>query len=49
MHRFVKLVPRFIRVLIFGMIESEFNRVTAVDVEALKLALLSRIAGILEL
>jgi hypothetical protein len=49
MHRFVKLVPKFIRTLIFGMIESEFGRVTAVDVDNLKIALLSRIAGILDL
>lgn len=49
MHRVIKLIPRFVRTLLFGLIEDQFAQVTADDVEHLKTVLLSRVAGILEL
>jgi len=49
MHRLIKLLPRFVRVGVFALIESEFERVHAEDVERLKQELLSRVAGVLEL
>ncbi len=46
MNRYIKLLPRFVRISIFGLIEDHLNSIDMDDVEHLRETILARLAAI---
>ena len=49
MNRFIRLLPRFVRLQIFGLIETEVESVDCEDIAKVKEIILARLAALMQL